>query len=36
MNSLNIWKIVPQFVEIKLQEKIVIKDGGKYTLSEYR
>jgi hypothetical protein len=23
-------KIVPQFVEIKLQEKIVIKDGGKY------
>jgi hypothetical protein len=30
MNSLNIWKIVPQF-EIKLQEKIVIKDGGKYT-----
>jgi hypothetical protein len=23
-------KIVPQFIEIKLQEKIVIKDGGKY------
>jgi hypothetical protein len=23
-------KIVPQSIEIKLQEKIVIKDGGKY------